>query len=90
MFSGPDERARKAKETTDRYDFTCLTVEEVARSYQVGYIYLYINKSYKRIYVCIHMCDFTSQTVEEMAGSYQGCFVSWLGCVCVGLWMWCG
>lgn len=56
VFSEPGERARKAKETKDRYDFTCLTVEEVARSYQVrffvcvffiflrgGYIYMYIN-----------------------------------------------
>lgn len=35
VFSEPGERERKAKETKDRYDFTCLTVEEVARSYQV-------------------------------------------------------
>jgi hypothetical protein len=35
VYSEPAERARKAKETKDRYDFTCLTVEEVARSYQV-------------------------------------------------------
>jgi hypothetical protein len=35
IYSEPEERERKAKATQDRYDFTCLTVEEVARSYQV-------------------------------------------------------
>lgn len=35
VYSEPEERARKARETRERYDFTCLTVEEVARSYQV-------------------------------------------------------
>ncbi len=34
-YSEPAERERKAQTTQDRYDFTCLTVEEVARSYQV-------------------------------------------------------
>lgn len=34
-FSTPEERVKRAKETKDRFDFTCLTVEEVARSYQV-------------------------------------------------------
>lgn len=34
-FSSPQDRAKRAKETKDRYDFTCMTVEEVARSYQV-------------------------------------------------------
>jgi len=34
-FSDPKERQSRARATKDRYDFTCLTVEEVARSYQV-------------------------------------------------------
>lgn len=34
-FSKPEERRARAAATKDRYDFTCLTVEEVARSYQV-------------------------------------------------------
>eukprot|EP00624_Nannochloropsis_granulata_P003434 evm.model.NODE_27316_length_40306_cov_21.155485.10 len=34
-FSKPEERKARAAATKNRYDFTCLTVEEVARSYQV-------------------------------------------------------
>ncbi len=34
-YSQPEERKARAQATKDRYDFTCLTVEEVARSYQV-------------------------------------------------------